>query len=123
MRAFLTFVLLLSLVAVFPASAAKAEATITIVVVHADAGLAKDAERVVVPAGTTVSMLMDHDRHYGLKEPISWVQGMIELKRLPASGKKEENLRWRQSEARRADKANVELRDGDIVISDVWPDL
>lgn len=119
------FLVFLVLSVLHPAFGAEPNqpATIAVIVIHSEGGTASSAERIELPRGLRLSELFLKERTFKLHHPISWAQGSVELHRLPGPGKPGMSLRLAQIDVRKTKKVDVVLEEGDIVISDMWPDL
>ena len=84
---------------------------------------AQKSEAVSLPQGTTLKTLMEHGRSFGATVWTMSAQGFVEVIRLPDMKRPRYSLALTMNEAKRTNKADVALEDGDIVIFDVWSDL
>lgn len=122
-RAHIIWFLAFAVFAFARAAESKEPVRIAIIIIYSESGTATSAERVELPAGLHLSELFKKERTFKLRRPISWAQGSVELRRLPGPGKAEASFRFAQIEVRRTTKADIPLEHGDIVISDMLPDL
>ena len=96
---------------------------ITVVVVYAELSAARGCQVLTIPAGTTLRKLLKEGRSFGATGFLMAVQGAVELRRLPNMTRKSITLSLPVRDARNSEKAEIPLEDGDIVITDVWPDF